>query len=244
MTHETLAPGIEIYNADCLDVMREMEDGSVNLVFTSPPYNLGEPKKGSMFSTKEGTRLEYNKYSDTMPDEDYKCWQHEILKTCYALIGEDGAIFYNHKPRIQNKVYDSRRNLIPFNILQEIVWDTTSMFNYNGAFFVPHTERIFVIAKDGWRPTREYVTCGEVWKFVPDKTNDHPATFPLDLAKRVVLSGGNEGNTVLDPFMGSGTTGVACVQTGRKFIGIEIDESYYNIAKRRIEEALMQPRLL
>lgn len=70
----------------------------------------------------------------------------------------------------------------------------------------------------------------------------HPGTKPLKLMEQLVNTFG--GDTVLDPFMGSGTTGVACVQTGRRFIGIEISEEYFEIAKQRIQAAQMQPPLL
>ena len=70
-----------------------------------------------------------------------------------------------------------------------------------------------------------------------DFFNEHPSQKPINLMKKLVSEFTEEGQTILDPFMGSGTTGVACVQTGRKFIGMEISEDYYNIAKKRIENA-------
>lgn len=78
-----------------------------------------------------------------------------------------------------------------------------------------------------------------VWEVPPERNNKtgHPAVFPEHLAKDHIISWSNEGDTVLDCFMGSGTTGVACVNTNRNFIGIELDENYFNIAKNRIEEA-------
>ena len=158
---------MELILGDCLTKMQSFEKESIDLIFTSPPYNLGEPVKHSMFAGNRGEKLAYNKYSDTLPEHEYIRWQHDILKTCYSLIKDTDAIFYNHKPRIKNKIYDDRRNLIPFNIRQEIIWDTTSLFNFNGWFFVPHTERIFIIAKDNWKPDREFVSCGEIWKFPP-----------------------------------------------------------------------------
>ena len=72
---------------------------------------------------------------------------------------------------------------------------------------------------------------------------DHPTQKPVALMRHLVELFTVEGDTVLDPFMGSGTTGVACVQTGRNFIGVEIDEGYFNIAKKRIEQAQMQQNL-
>ena len=71
----------------------------------------------------------------------------------------------------------------------------------------------------------------------------HKSQKPINLMKRLLLDFTNQGDTILDPFMGSGTTGVACVQTGRNFIGIEIDPTYFAIAERRIQEAQLQPRL-
>jgi DNA modification methylase len=72
---------------------------------------------------------------------------------------------------------------------------------------------------------------------------DHPSPKPLELYKWILIESTNPGDTILDPFMGSGTTGVACVQTGRRFIGIEIDPGYFKIAKKRIAEAQLQIRL-
>ena len=73
--------------------------------------------------------------------------------------------------------------------------------------------------------------------------NEHPAIFPVEFAKHLVMTFSSEDQTILDPFMGSGTTGVACAKLGRKFIGIEIEPKYFDIACRRIEQAYAQPDL-
>jgi DNA modification methylase len=91
-------------------------------------------------------------------------------------------------------------------------------------------------------PNRPIVDCCVYGK--RSKDNGHPWQQDLDYALWAINYLTDEGDTVLDPFMGSGTTGVACVQTGRNFIGIEISEGYYKIAKKRIAEAQMQPRLM
>jgi len=230
-----------LYLGDCLEYMKSMPDKSVDAVFTSPPYNLGNPTKGSMFGkTKQGEKLEYSLYNDDMPDSEYTEWQRSVLRECYRIASDDGVIFYNHKPRVMNGIYDNRRTLIPFPIRQEIVWETGCKFNYNGTFFVPSTERIFIIAKGKWRVSKECVEYGEVWRVPPEHTDDHPATFPSKLARRVVLSSTSIGDTIFDPFMGSGTTGVACMQLGRNFIGCEIDPNYFAIAEKRIKQAAAQ----
>ena len=83
-----------------------------------------------------------------------------------------------------------------------------------------------------------------VWHFSPDpQKTGHPAVFPRKLAFDHIISWTNEGDTVFDPFMGSGTTGIECIDTNRNFIGIELDEKFFNISKERIDAALSEPKL-
>lgn len=82
-----------------------------------------------------------------------------------------------------------------------------------------------------------------VLSLMPDRERDHPNEKPLALMQTLIETLSNDGDTILDPFMGSGTTGVACVKLGRKFIGIEIEPKYFDIACRRIEKAVSEPRL-
>jgi site-specific DNA-methyltransferase (adenine-specific) len=84
---------------------------------------------------------------------------------------------------------------------------------------------------------------GDVWRFGLERDAEHPTQKPLALMQHIVKASSKRGQTVLDTFAGSGTTGVACIKLGRKFIGIEIEEKYFDIARRRIEEAWKQPRL-
>ena len=107
-------------------------------------------------------------------------------------------------------------------------------------------------AKKKGKKVKEYGVKFNIWKYATGKGNsaknpiafEHPAIFPLDLAKDHILSWSNPNDTVLDCFMGSGTTGVACHQTNRNFIGIELEPKYYEIAKKRINEAKAQRRLI
>lgn len=235
----------ELILGDCLDVMRGMADSSVDMCLTSPPYNLGNSQKGSFYQGQsKGDRITYNSHSDDMPDENYVTWQHAVILEMYRLLKPGGAIFYNHKPRIVDGVFDDRKRLIPLPIRQEIVWDRCCMVNFSGSFYAPSTERIYIIAKSGWKPQREFLGFGEVWRVAPETNTEHPAPFPLKLAKRAIVSGSSEGAIILDPFAGSGTTGVAALQTNRHFVGIELDSEYVTIAQRRIEQAAAQPMLL
>src|SRR5690242_7731077 len=101
--YEDTAAGITLYNGDCLDVMRQMDSGSVDLVFTSPPYNLGNSNGEKVrFSTKWPKAQLGNGYDvaqDAMPYPEYVAWQKQVLTECWRLLSDTGAIFYNHKPR-------------------------------------------------------------------------------------------------------------------------------------------------
>ena len=232
----------KLYNGDCLDIMPGLE--LVDLVLTSPPYNLGNFKKGTWYGGKgKGEELEYLSHSDNMPEAKYKDWQQTVLKLCKCKLSKSGAIFYNHKPRILNGIFDDRKNLIPFPIRQEIIWDRCGMVNFSGSFYAINTERIFIIANDYWKPVHQYLKFGEVWRFPPDVNSEHPAPFPEQLAHRVILSASNELNVVLDPFNGRGTTSQQAEKLNRRWIGIEIEEKYCEIAAKRIEHEREQLKM-
>jgi modification methylase len=228
----------KVHCVDALEALPLLPEGCVNLVVTSPPYNIGNAVKGSFYGGKgKGLKIEYLSHNDAMLGDDYRLWQRELLIACYRTLKNNGAIFYNHKPRIVKGVFDDRTNLIPLPIRQQIIWDRCGMVNFSGSFFASSTERIFIIAKPPWRPVKECVGWGEVWKIPPEINTPHPAPFPLSLALRLVTGGSNLNDIILDPFMGSGTTGVAAAQLGRRFLGFEINQEYCDIANKRIQAA-------
>ena len=233
-----------IYNESNLETMKRMPDNFVDLIVTSPPYNLGNAKKGSFYGGKsKGENIEYIDHDDDMPTEEYINWQHQLFKEWMRIIKPTGAIFYNHKPRVINGVFDDRKNLIPFSIRQEIIWDRCGMINFSGSFYAPNTERIFIISKQDWRPNKECLNFGEVWKIVPETGINHPAPFPLKLAKKIIISASKEGDLVYDPFGGSGTTAMASVELKRNWILSEISSEYVQIAEKRIAPYLAQTLL-
>lgn len=101
-------------------------------------------------------------------------------------------------------------------------------------------QKIF-LKKQKSKTVKEYGARLNIWDISPNKNNKtgHPAVFPLQLVRDHILTWSNEGDLVLDPFMGSGTTGIACLETNRDFIGIEIDEKYFGIAKDLIENVII-----
>lgn len=118
----------------------------------------------------------------------------------------------------------------------------------NARMFVRFDERILWYVLDGgrWQWNQECVGYGTVWNIAREQQQQgkqHPVAYPVSIPERCIAAATNESATVFDPFMGSGTTGVACASLGRKFIGIEIEPKYFYIACERIEAAYAQGRL-
>lgn len=234
----------QIIHGDCLEVMRGMPAGSVDLVVTSPPYNLGRPRgntKGTLWSGKlmhEG----YDDDNDTMPDSEYVAWQRDCLAEMMRLLSDGGAIFYNHKWRSQNNILNDRSDIVDgFPVRQIIIWHKGHGFNFNCGHFVSCFEVIYVIGKPGFRVPSDKAKVGDVWRFNHALNNPHPAPFPIALPQRCIDA--TDAKVVLDPFMGSGTTAIAAIRAGRNWIGIEQSEKYCEMAEERIALELRKPAL-
>ncbi len=207
-----------LYLADCLDVMKDMADNSVDCVVTDPPYGIGgtDYKRGG---TQRGASLAECKVYDA------KEWDSGINQLaineavrCSNSQAVFGGNFYNLPPSPCWLVWDK---LIPEDMGYadcELIWTNMTC--------AVKRKRLL------WHGFN---------RVERDIEREHPTQKPVGIMEWVI--GKMPQGTVLDPFMGSGTTGVACVNLGRKFIGIEIDPDYFEIACRRIEEAYQQPRL-
>ena len=229
----------QIHHGDCLTLLSQMPDASVDLVVTSPPYNLlnssgngmknGNGGKWSRAALMQG----YATHSDAMPHDVYVDWQRECLKEMLRVLTLDGAIFYNHKWRVQKGLLQDRTDIIDgFPVRQIIIWQRSGGFNHNPGYFLPTYEVIYLIAKPGFRLAPKAGGVGDVWRIRQDRGNPHPASFPLELARRAIAS--TTAEVVLDPFIGSGTTAVAALLEGRQFIGIDVSEDYCRLARQRV----------
>ncbi len=225
---------------DCLENMKKFPDASIDLVITSPPYNLknstGNGMKPCTKSGKwAGAALQngYATYDDNMPYDLYCQWQHDCLTEMMRIIKDDGAIFYNHKWRVQNGLIQDRREIVQdFPIRQIIIWKRKGGINFNPGYFLPTYEVIYLIAKKDFKLAPKAGGCGDVWEFMQEQKNEHPAPFPVALIDRIISS--TTSQIILDPFMGSGTTAVSAIKNGRNYIGIEICQQYCELAEKRI----------
>jgi modification methylase len=213
----------QFFRGDSLKLMRELPDESVDLVVTSPPYNLknstGNGMKDPRGGKWKGAALVngYSHHDDNMPHEEYVAWQRNCLTEMFRVIKNNGAIFYNHKWRVQNGLLQDRSDIVEgFPVRQIIIWKRKGGFNFNPGYFVPTYEVIYLIAKPDFRLAPKANGVGDVWEFTQEMKNSHPAPFPLGFALRCVES--TTAQIVLDPFMGSGTTAVAAKRLGRDFM--------------------------
>ncbi len=228
-----------LMQGDCLELMKSIPDGSVDLFVTSPPYNLKNSTGNGMKDGRSGKWANaelmngYNGHSDDMPHDEYVAWQRECLSEMLRIIPENGAIFYNHKWRVQAGLLQDRSDIVSgFPVRQVIIWKRKGGINFNQGYFLPTFEVVYLICKPKFKLKKGANAIGDVWEITQERKNSHPAPFPIELPNRIISS--TECSTICDPFMGSGTTGVACKNLGRKFIGIEKDEKYFEVAKQRI----------
>ncbi len=249
-----------IYNKSS-KIMSEIEDKSVDLVVTSPPYNINinygnTTKKGKTIKTKS------KKYKDNLEEKEYRNLLKNVFDECKRVVKEDGSIWINIKNRYKNGVIVS-----PFWIEEYfedmylkniIIWN----FDWGGSTnkrFAPRYEYVYWFTKHksnykfnlddvkvpalNYRPDRyknQLKNPSDVWRIPMVSGNylertGHPAQYPEKLIERVILAGTNKGDIVLDPFMGSGTTAVVAKKNKRNYIGYEIENEYIEMANSRLK---------
>lgn len=241
--------------------MTEIRDKSINLVVTSPPYNIdiqygNKTYKGKIVESK-GV-----KYNDKMSETDYREMLKRVFEECKRVIKDDGSIWINIKNRLIDGaivtpfwIQDFFEDMYLKNV---IIWN----FDWGGSTnkrFAPRYEYIFWFVKDknkytfnlddvkipalNYRPDRyksQLKNPTDVWRISMvsgnfDERTGHPAQYPEQLIERIILTGTNPGDIVLDPFMGSGTTAVVAKKLGRHYLGYEVVKDYCNMANERLQ---------
>lgn len=247
MEKEELLPFLDqIICGDAIQEMKKLPSESIELIVTSPPYNLKNSTGNGMKDGRGGKWANaalvngYATYDDNMPYDEYIEWQRACLSEMLRLISNDGAIFYNHKWRVQGGLIQDRREIIAdFPVRQIIIWKRKGGINFNPGYFLPTYEVIYLIAKPNFKLAPKANAVGDVWEFTQESKNIHPAPFPIPLIERIISS--TTAKIVLDPFSGSGTTAVVAKKLGRKYIGIEISQEYCDFSRKRIAGCQKQP---
>ena len=228
---------IRLFNNDCMEVLSALEIESVDAVITDPPYTVyltSQTKKTPAYK-----KLHNHKWHNTMS------W----IKPVYRLT-KNGGVLYSFTN--DNDISYLRLMIegAGYRVYQRLHWIKTNPLpsytkhNYRGgvelAFYCVKGDKPNYFAK---RTQQELLGYWMLPIVGGNERTEHPTQKPLEIIKTWVENSCPPDGLVLDPFMGSGTTGVACVQTGRNFIGIEIEPNYYEIAKKRIAQAQMQIRM-
>lgn len=209
---------LDLYNGDCVERMKLIPGKSINLIITDPPYGKKADKGTNGFGSAKNRRYASG-WDSARPSK-------EVFDEMFR-IAKDVIIFG------ANYFCDM---LPPSN--HWIFWDKKGDIAFQNPF--ADGELIYTTFN---KPIRRIVFKQQ--GFITDSKDKryHPTQKPTELIEKIILEYSTEGETICDPFMGSGTTGVDCVNTGRNFIGMELDGGYFDIAKNRIGEARKQIRM-
>jgi DNA modification methylase len=241
-----------LYLGDCRDVVANLSE--IACVVTSPPYNqlesLNRRAMTGIWGDKSGgagwvESWVENGYADDVPEAEYQQQQRDLFAHIGRACKPSASLFYNHQLRWRDGVcLHPVQWFTPdeWALRSEIIWDRGGGMMFNAKMFVRFDERIlwFVRGREGWKWNQDQVGLGTIWRIARAQNKEHPVAYPVELPARCVIATTDPDDIVLDPFMGSGTTGVAAVKMGRDFIGIEREPKYFDIACKRIEDAQRQ----
>lgn len=213
---------IDLRCGDCLELMKNIPDKSIDLILTDSPYGFGYQ-----------SNMKKNKDLPMFYDRNTS-WLNEWLYLANKLLKDDGHL-YMFAP--VQKIDEFKQKIENFFIIKNIlVWDKNGfgMGDLYGQYAPSYEFIIFAVKEQGRKLNGKRER--DVLSFKKVKPEFHPTQKPIELLEYLIQKSTNEADTVLDSFMGSGTTGVACKKLNRNFIGIELDKKYFEIAKKRIYE--------
>ncbi len=230
---------ITLLKGDCLDLLQDLKPNSIDLIFADPPYNLS----GENFLTTKNGRVAKCDKGEWDVIKDIHAFNENWLKECQRVLSSHGTIWISGTLHNHPSVGVLLKKL-GFWILNDLIWfkkNAPPLLSRNR--FAPSTELIWVASK-----SKKYFFNYELakrmnngkqmrnlWELNAERhKTKHPTEKPESLLERIILIGTKEKETVLDPFMGSGTTGVVAKKFNRNFIGYEISEEYFLIAQKRI----------
>jgi DNA modification methylase len=236
----------KIYNEDCLTTMGRIEDSSIDLIITSPPYNKGywssNRNLNNGFKTKS-RRIDYGEYNDDLDPIEYEKNQIKVISECLRILKPTGSLFYNHIDILNKHQTIHPKWVYNFPLKQTIIWDRRNTPKLDKSYFFPINEYIFWIQKDN--KSRVYfnrhnaIMNKSIWSMSSDNKNKFAAPFPKSLPMNCILSCSKENDIIYDPYSGSGTTCLSAKELNRNFIGSEISKEHSEKSILRI----LQPNL-
>ena len=228
---------IQIKQGDCLELMKEIPDKSIDLIATDPPYLISATNGGGTINNvkKLNKSLADLKTVDITQGYDIESFGEEFIR----VMKEINIYFWCNKVQIPDYFnFYVNKHKCKFDIL---CWHKTNALPTYSNKYLSDTEYLLYFRKGKGKCFPESYEDAKTFYISPINHKDkkefrHPTIKPLDITEKIIRNSTREGQLVLDPFMGSGTTGVACINTNRNFIGYELDEHYFQIAKERLEQ--------
>ena len=229
----------KLLQGDCLEAMKKIPDHSIDLIATDPPYLISATNGGGTINNvkKLNKSLADLKTVDITQGYDIELFGEEFIR----VMKEINIYFWCNKVQIPDYFnFYVNKHKCKFDIL---CWHKTNALPTYSNKYLSDTEYLLYFRKGSGKCFPESYEDAKTFYIAPINHKDkkefgHPTIKPLDITEKIIRNSTREGQLVLDPFMGSGTTGVAALNNNRNFIGIELDESYFNIAKNRIENSL------
>lgn len=240
-----------LYLGNALELLKEMEEESVDVIFADPPYFLSNDgiscSSGAMVSVNKGNwdKMQYSGYDDK------HSFNRDWIRSCKRVLRKNGTIWISGS---YHNIYSIGMALEQegFKILNNITWQKTNPAPNLSCRYFTHSTETILWARKSDRNSKHYynynlmkeinngkqmkdVWTGPLTKIREKWAGKHPTQKPEYLLERIILASTEKGDYVLDPFVGSGTTGVVAKRLGRKFVGIDFKEEYLDIAKRRLE---------
>lgn len=238
--------GVKILQGDCLNLLKKIDNDSIDIVITSPPYNMNLRIRNGKYCSRQIVKeisTKYTEFDDNLPIEEYNKFHTEVLK---ELLRVADLVFYN----IQI-VTGSKRSIFKMigefsdNLKEIIVWDKGhGQPAMQKQVLNRRTELILVFEKDypisrQFRKRGKFArgTVDDIWEIKRQRNNikNHAATFPEDLVRKIIENFSDENDTILDCFLGTGTTAVVAKKLNRNFVGMEISPKYVEITKDRLK---------
>ena len=218
---------IKLYCDDCLNIMKQIENESIDLIVTDPPYLI-------KYKTNRRKNKDHDFCSEILNDNNEQLII-DYIRECYRILKNNTAMYmFCNCDKVD--FFKQELENAGFKIKNMIIWVKNNWTAGDlKAQFGKQYEIIFLVNKGRKCFNGKRIT--DVWMFdkISGKKQLHQNQKPVDLLKQCILKHSDENDIIFDGFMGSGSTGVACIETGRKFIGVELDKKYFEIAKERIE---------
>ena len=235
---ESMLKPNRIYRIDAIDGLKQLPDESVDLVVTDPPYNIASKNKCTILQGKLMTTSEAFGSWDTFHPFDYDVFIMQVISQCFRVLKAGGTL-YMFTARETNGYFIRKALQRGFTYVNTLaIAKTTQLPSWSKRSWRSAFELCFCVSK-GRPKTFNFLSqreCVNLYRYhIRHKFTRHPTEKPLEFIRKLVLVSSNEGDLVLDPFMGSGTTAVACRESGRNFIGFELNRDYISMATKRLK---------